>query len=106
MNNLNSIILEGNILSFEIGNVGAFFTIEVKRDYKNLDGSYEAEVSEFEVRCYGNMAASVERYGKINRGIRVVGRLKQEKYTDSDGKSCSKVIVIAEHIEFKPVNKD
>jgi single-strand DNA-binding protein len=32
----------------------------------------------------------------------VVGRLKQDWWTDADGKPHSRIIVIAEHVEFKP----
>ena len=34
--------------------------------------------------------------------MRVVGRLKQSRWKDKDGKSQSKVFVVAEHIEYKP----
>ena len=34
--------------------------------------------------------------------MRVVGRLKQARWQDKDGKTQSKVYVIAEHIEYKP----
>ena len=37
------------------------------------------------------------------RGIRVVGRLKQGRWTDTSGKNHSKIAIIAEHLEFKPV---
>ncbi|HVP17640.1 MAG TPA: hypothetical protein VMU36_01500 [Spirochaetia bacterium] len=37
----------------------------------------------------------------------MVGRLKQDRWTDSDGKPRSRIIVIAEHVEFKPqIKKD
>ena len=39
------------------------------------------------------------------RGIRVVGRLKQNRWKDDAGKSHSRVKIIAEHIEFKPFLK-
>jgi single-strand DNA-binding protein len=37
----------------------------------------------------------------------VVGRLKQDRWTDPDGKPHSRVLIVAEHVEFKPqVKKD
>ena len=36
------------------------------------------------------------------RGVRVVGRLKQNRWKDNDGKNQSKIIVVAEHCEYKP----
>jgi single-strand DNA-binding protein len=34
--------------------------------------------------------------------LRVVGRIKQNRWVGSDGKNTSKVTIIAEHIELKP----
>lgn len=39
------------------------------------------------------------------RGVRVVGRLKQDTWKDEAGKSASRIYVIAEHIEYKPAKK-
>jgi single-strand DNA-binding protein len=44
-------------------------------------------------------------YLKKGRGVRVVGRLKQDRWTDPDGKPHSRVEIIAEHVEFKPQKK-
>jgi single-strand DNA-binding protein len=41
-------------------------------------------------------------YLKKGRGVRVVGRLKQDRWTDPDGKPRSRVEIVAEHVEFKP----
>jgi single-strand DNA-binding protein len=43
-----------------------------------------------------------EQLQKEGRGVRVVGRLKQDRWTDADGKPHSRVLVVAEHVEFKP----
>jgi single-stranded DNA-binding protein len=32
----------------------------------------------------------------------VVGRLRHDLWTDADGKGHSKILVVAEHVEFKP----
>ena len=37
------------------------------------------------------------------RGVRVVGRLKQDRWQDQEGNPRSKVKIVAEHVEFKPV---
>jgi single-strand DNA-binding protein len=44
-------------------------------------------------------------YLKKGRGVRVVGRLKQDRWTDPDGKPHSRVEIVAEHVEFKPQKK-
>ena len=38
--------------------------------------------------------------------MRVVGRLKQDRWVGTDGKHYSKIKVLAEHIEFKPLFKN
>lgn len=96
MNHLNSIILEGNVSEKPVFDKvkGTFdFPIAVKRFYKNEDGSEEVETSHFNIRSYGKMAEVCKDKCTVDRGVRVVGRLKEEN---------SKVFIIAEHIEFKP----
>ena len=39
------------------------------------------------------------------RGVRVVGRLKQDRWTSPEGQTRSKVSIVAEHVEFKPQPK-
>jgi single-strand DNA-binding protein len=34
--------------------------------------------------------------------VRVVGRLKQERWTGPDGKAQAKILIVAEHVEFRP----
>ena len=34
--------------------------------------------------------------------MRVVGRLKQDRWTSPEGQGRSKVSIVAEHVEFKP----
>ena len=36
------------------------------------------------------------------RGLRVVGRIKQDRWKTNEGKSASKYSLIAEHIDFQP----
>lgn len=98
MNMLNSIILEGNVTRELDGNT---FEIEVIR-YSKKDNKMTEEKSNFEVEI-GYMLTEVLRKNIYkDRGIRIVGRLKQIRWTDEEGLEHSKVVVIAEHIEFKP----
>ena len=108
MNNLNSIILEGNLTrdselleateTFKV----CKFSIAVNRWYKNNKNEGVEEVSFFDVECYGKLAEHCAKKGTKGRGVRVVGRLKQNTWKDETGKTHSKVLVIAEHFEYKP----
>ncbi|MCQ2591580.1 MAG: single-stranded DNA-binding protein [Treponema sp.] len=108
MNHLNSIILEGNVAkAAELSEpVNGFkvcrFPLAVNRFTKNPKGDSYEEVSFFDVEAYGKMAEICEKNSSKGRGVRVVGRLKQNRWKDPDGKSYSKVLVVAEHVEYKP----
>ncbi len=111
MNHLNSIILEGNVVrqaefsepakGFKV----CKFPLAVNRFLKSEDGNGTEEVSFFEIEAYGKVAEYCEKYTTKGRGVRVVGRLKQNRWKDSDGKNVSKVFVVAEHLEYKPIFK-
>lgn len=109
MNQLNSIILEGNVVRDAVllepseGFKVCKLCIAVNRFYKNKNDQASEEVSFFDVECFGKSAEYCQKKAIKGRGVRVVGRLKQDSWKDSSGKSQSRVFVIAEHIEYKPV---
>lgn len=108
MNQLNSIILEGNVVrQGELSEPAKGFKVckfpmAVNRFIKGSNGDYSEEVSFFDIEAYGKMAEICEKNTLKGRGIRVVGRLKQNRWKDNDGKNQSKIIIVAEHCEYKP----
>lgn len=112
MNNINNLIIEGNITEkpkLETLCNGVKFcsvNIAVSRYYENSSGDFEEEVSYFDIFAYGKIAEICSNECEKGRGIRVVGRLRQEKWTDDTGKAHSKIVVVAEHIEFRPLIKN
>jgi len=107
MNNLNSILIEGNLVrdaethTTPKGTAVSTFQIATNRFYK-LDSNFEKEVSFFNVQAWSKLAETASNLGRKGRGVRVVGRLKQERWQDSNGKTQSKIIIVAEHLEFRP----
>ena len=107
MNNLNSILIEGNLtrdpdLAYcSNGTPWCRFAVAVNRFYKQGDEKKE-EVSFIDVSSYGKTAEACAEYLKKGRGVRVVGRLKQDRWNDADGKARAKLYIVAEHVEFKP----
>ncbi|MDR0909645.1 MAG: single-stranded DNA-binding protein [Spirochaetaceae bacterium] len=107
-NNLNSILIEGNLVrDAEIkatprGTQVCKFSLASNRFYKGADAKIEQEVSYFEVETWGKLAESTYSQGKKGRGLRVVGRIKQNRWQDEEGKNHSRIIIVAEHVEFKP----
>jgi single-strand DNA-binding protein len=110
MNNLNSILIEGNLVrdpetrTTPKGTAVSTFSIASNRYFKQ-DSGMEKEVSFFNVETWAKVAETVGKLGRKGRGVRVVGRLKQERWNDKDGKPQSKVVVVAEHVEFRPEPK-
>jgi len=113
VNNLNSLLIEGNLvkdpeLSYTPkGTAVCKFTVASNRFFKQ-DQETQKEVSYFDVTTWARLAEVCGEYLKKGRGVRVVGRLKQDRWTDPDGKTRSRIFVVAEHVEFKPQlkNKD
>ncbi len=106
MNQLNSIILEGNVVKkAELseptsGFIVCKFPLAVNRKTKTPAGEFREEVSYFDVETYGQMAEKCSKYCDKGKGVRVVGRLKQSRWEENNVKH-SKVYVVAEHIEYK-----
>jgi single-strand DNA-binding protein len=107
MNNLNSVLIEGNLVRDPTyketakGTPICTFSIASNRFFKN-GGDLEKEVSFFDVETWAKLAEQCYNLGHKGRGVRVVGRLKQDRWTDSDGKTRSRVSIVAEHAEFRP----
>ena len=107
VNNLNSILIEGNLVrdpesrTTPKGTKVCTFQLASNRFYKQ-DSDIEKEVSFFTVESWGKLAESVGNHGRKGKGVRVVGRLKQDRWQDREGKAQSKVSIVAEHVEFRP----
>ncbi len=108
MNNLNSVLLEGNLVrdpeEVVIGENAAQmakFSIAVNRYFKNAQAEPVEEVMFITITAWGSLAKSCLQYLQKGRGVRVVGRLRQERWTDKDGGSRERIVVVAEHVEFK-----
>jgi single-strand DNA-binding protein len=107
MNNLNSVLIEGNMTrdpefrETAKGTALCTFSIATNRYYKQGEET-EKEVSYFDVQTWAKLAESCRNLGHKGRGLRVVGRLKQERWNGNDGKAHSKVSIVADHVEFRP----
>jgi len=106
MNNLNSVLIEGNLVrdpeyrTTTKGTGVCKFTVASNRYYKQEEG-FEKEVSFFDVEAWGKIGESVNTQGRKGRGVRVVGRLKQERWQNREGNPMSKVVIVADHVEYR-----
>ena len=112
MNNLNSILLEGNLCrdpelrytpsdGTSPGTAICTLVVSSVRTYK-VDGERTEEVSFIEATTAGKLATVCAEHLAKGRGVRVVGRIKQERWEDADGNARAKVLIVAEHVEFQP----
>lgn len=108
MNHLNSVLIEGNLIeeplfrSSPAGTPVCTFRFASHRTYKQASG-LEEEVSFFNVETSSNLAE--HNLGHKGQGVRVVGRLKEERWCGTDGETHSNVTIVAEHVEFRPETK-
>ena len=106
MNNLNSVLIEGNLIEnpsrdeMTSGGVRVQFTIESCR-YYNQDNEKKSEVSRFEIHTWNKTAELCFKALHNGNGVRVVGRMKQVFTTDEYGKEWPRIVVIGENVEFK-----
>jgi single-strand DNA-binding protein len=63
------------------------------------------EVSYFDVEVWGVIAANCAKYLTKGSGIIVEGRLRQDRW-EKDGKTQSRVRIVANNIHFMPKKKD
>ena len=108
MNSLNSILMEGNLTkdpelkATSKGTKVCTFTVASNRYYKK-DDEQQQEVSFFPVEVWAGLADTCNQYLKKGRGVRVVGRIKQDRWKDQEEKNHERFKIVAEHVEFKPL---
>jgi single-strand DNA-binding protein len=111
MNNLNSVMLEGNMVrdpslkSTPNGLSFCTFSLAFNRYFKQETGK-EPEVSFFEVETWDRVAENCYNQGGKGQGVRIMGRLKQNRWSDAEGKNHSQVCIVADKVEFKAGKKD
>ncbi|OQY36668.1 MAG: hypothetical protein B6226_06210 [Candidatus Cloacimonetes bacterium 4572_65] len=108
MNSLNSILLEGNLVGEPVESrtkndvMVCSFSIMANRSYKKEKDLVQEE-SYFPIVVYSTIAEACLNNLHKDRGVRVVGRLKQDRWLDKNDNKHSQIKIIAEHVEFKPV---
>ena len=75
----------------------ASFGIAVNRRFKR-EG--QPDVDFFSVNAFGKTAEFIEKYGKKGVKFEISGRLQQDRWTDKEGRNQSRVIIIADSVEF------
>ena len=105
---MNQIVIEGNVVRDTTvretprGTRVCTVPIATNHFYRDANGETRKEVAFFDVEAWGeNFCTHLARMAKKGRGLRVVGRLKQDRWKNQEGKSASKIYILAEHIDFQ-----
>jgi single-strand DNA-binding protein len=102
MNNLNSVIIEGNLtrdpdVKFTPGGkMVASIGIANNRYFKR-QGDWVQEVNFVDVEAWERLASEASEMEKGTK-VRVVGRLKQDRW-EKDGKSFVRMKIVAENLQ-------
>lgn len=111
MSDLNKVIIEGRLVKaadlshWNDGTPYCNFTIGNNETYKKENGEYESIGSFFDCVMKGNYAETMAKHLLKGRGVRVVGRLKQQKW-EKDGQKYSRVVVKVEEIHLSPLQNN
>ena len=105
---INNVVLAGNITRDpELRNTpgGTSVTdigVAVNEHWTDNEGNKQEKAHFFDVTVWGKQAESVCQYLKKGDLVAVEGSLRQDRWTDTDGKNRSRVIVTAERVQFGP----
>lgn len=111
-NQLNQTVIEGNIVAspdtktFANGGALSSFSIAVDDDYKDKDGNWQKNPSFIDVETWGEGRAKfLQEKAEKGKAVRIVGRLKQNRWEDAEGKKHSRLVLVADDIKLKTKEK-
>jgi len=108
MSSFNKILLLGNLtrdpqLSYLPSQTAVVdFGIATNRKFTKGDGSQGEEVCFVDVRAFGKMAETINKFFSKGKPIFLEGRLSFDSWTGPDGKKHSKHRVTLESFQFLP----
>ena len=111
MNNLNRVIINGNLTTdckLERGKSGTAyggFCIAVNSSEKK-DGEWVDSVSYFEVKAFGKLFESQHPYLNKGANVTVEGKLKQENWQTKEGEKRHKIVIQSETLYLGPRKKE
>ena len=110
MNNLNSVLIDGNLCADpEVretpkGTLVCNFRLASNRYYRQ-DTELQEEANFFDVETWAKSAERCRDKLSKGRNVRVVGRLKHDRWSDDQGNPRSRVKIVADHVELGPQPK-
>lgn len=112
MNDINKWIGTARLTSdpqqkhLQSGSTVTEFPVAVNRGFTKHGGEKVDEVSYLNCVAFGKLGENVNRYCEKGKQVIIEGRLKQGRWTDSDGKSRSTVRIICDAVQFLGKNAE
>ena len=110
MNNLNSVLVDGNVVAdpdyreTSKGTPVCNFRLGSNRYYR-VDTELQEEANFFDIETWAKSAERCRDGLSKGRNVRVVGRLKQDRWTDDQGGKHSRIKIVADHVDLGPLPK-
>ena len=104
MMNLAQIILDGNLTAdpeirkTPTNKTVANFRVAANHEWGNKNGN--KSVSYFPVECWEKLAENCGQYLHKGSKVTVQGELREDRWTDTEGKKYSKIKVVARSVRF------
>lgn len=104
MNNLDVVVLDGNLTAdpetkkTKTGKVVTTFTIAMNHEWGAKDGN--KHVSFISIETWERLAENCAEFLKKGSKVTVNGSLRQDRWQDDDGKTQSKIKVLAQVVRF------
>ena len=84
----------------------ATISIANNRGKKQQDGTWGTETSYFDCKLFGKTAENLKPYLTKGQKVFIDGVLKQERWTDKEGKNQSKVVIYVNELELAGGKKE
>lgn len=112
MNDLNSLHIEGTVSKSPMyqttkkGDSVCTFSVASNRYFKTIVGKKEKETSFFDVEAWKGEADKCQKLAHTGRRCRITGRIREDRWRSPKGEPRSKVVIVAELVEFRPEIKE
>jgi single-strand DNA-binding protein len=107
MNDLNSLHIEGTVSKSPMyrttkkGDPVCTFSVASNRYFKTA-GKKEKETSFFDVEAWKDEANKCQMLAHTGRHCRITGRIREDRWKSAKGEPRSRVVIVAESVEFRP----
>ena len=91
---------------FSSGPLWIMLVVGVKDTIFNIEsvGVIQSATRRCKVETWAETAKLCSTDGRKGRGVRIVGRLKQDRWKGNDGKNYSRIKVVADNVAFRPMS--